>query len=192
MPDSKTSDGAPCLSPGCSFGGQTNVAHESPACKRWVEVAREKTKGRAEATSERLERPFFSSTPLGSLRKPAAEAVSVEYPCDPSLPCPFPPGSPQKLACLCLRRERRLPLWVNGDALGARQLCYAEPSAVSKRTQLERRILLAASDEPLPARALAERSGARWTSSFRRVLAGLHEAGVLLYDRRAGWRLARI
>jgi hypothetical protein len=83
-------------------------------------------------------------------------------------------------------------LFLDGDAEGARQVCYAEPSAVSKRTALERRILLAASYQPLPARELAARSGAKWGSPFRRVLAGLRSAGVIEYDRRSGWRLARV
>jgi hypothetical protein len=113
-------------------------------------------------------------------------------PIDPRKATSHHPGSPGKLRVLRTRARAKLALFVAGDALGARRLNEAAPSAVSKRTLLERHILLVASYKPLSSRELAVRSGAKWSSGFRRALAGLHSAGVLTYDRRSGWRLARI
>jgi hypothetical protein len=46
----------------------------------------------------------------------------VDYPKDPALPTPFPPGSPEKILVLEARALVRLPLFMKGDAQGARRL----------------------------------------------------------------------
>lgn len=42
---------------------------------------------------------------------------------DPSLPCPFWPGSPEKTECLAMRVELGLSLWVEGDSPGGPNEC---------------------------------------------------------------------
>jgi len=115
----------------------------------------------------------------------------VFYPFDPSLPCPFHPGSEGKLACLTLRRERNLPLWVEGDVLGARQVCDAEPSSVSQKSLIELRLIGVLSWEERPMKKLAHLAGYTVGQHIHRALWLLRDAGVVIKGRR-GWRLAEV
>ena len=54
-------------------------------------------------------------------------------PLDPTLPCPYPPGSEEKILCLMARRERRLPLFLPGDAVGARKVCDGHATSFTSR-----------------------------------------------------------
>jgi hypothetical protein len=79
------------------------------------------------------------------------------------------------------RPPARLPLKINRPR-----------SDSGKRSPLERLILETVTYQPVKARELAARTGARLGSPFRRALMQLHRAGVLEYDRRRGWRLAEV
>jgi hypothetical protein len=82
----------------------------------------------------------------------------VEYHLDPALPCPVAPGSPEKIACMAARRAQGRPLFLPGDLQGARKLTDASP-ATSRHTPIERRIVQVIGPRPLPAKALAARTG---------------------------------
>src|SRR5262249_28747330 len=114
------------------------------------------------------------------------------YPFDPSQPCVFPPGSEEKIACLAARLSRGLPLFLPGDAEKIRKVNNTQPSDSGKRSPLERLILETVTYQPVKARELAARSGAKLGPPFSRALMQLHRAGVLLYDRKRGWRLAEV
>jgi hypothetical protein len=113
------------------------------------------------------------------------------YHLDPAAPCPYHPGSPEKIACLCLRRRRRLPLWHPGDAQGARRLEVSKLGGVSARTRLERCIFTVITWQEQPARLLAEKAGYQLNQHFYKGLWALADAGVLEQGRR-GWRLANL
>jgi hypothetical protein len=102
----------------------------------------------------------------------------VEYPLAPELPCPYPPGSEEKIACLTLRRQRGLPLFLPGDAQGARKLSDALPSTAG-HSPIERRIVQVIGPRPLPAKALAARTGDTLGQRFYRALTLLAQAGVV-------------
>ena len=112
------------------------------------------------------------------------------YPYDPSLPCPYPPGSELKILCLTLRRQRGLPLFLPGDAQGARKLSDAM-SGVARHSPIERRIVQVIGPRPLPAKALAARTGDTLGQRFYRALTLLAQAGVLERNLK-GWKLAKI
>jgi hypothetical protein len=114
----------------------------------------------------------------------------VSYPLDPSFPCPYPPGSEEKIACLTLRRERGLPLFLPGDAQGARKLTDAQP-ATSRHSPVERRIVQVIGPRPLPAKALAARTGDTLGQHFYRALTLLAQAGVVEHNRK-GWKLSEV
>jgi hypothetical protein len=114
----------------------------------------------------------------------------VEYHLSPELPCPYPPGSEEKIACLTLRRERALPLFLPGDAQGARKVCDAI-STVARHSAIERRSVQVIGPRPLPAKALAARTGDRLGQRFYRALTLLAQAGVVERGRR-GWSLAEV
>jgi hypothetical protein len=114
----------------------------------------------------------------------------VSYPYDPSLPCPYPPGSELKILCLIARRERGLPLFHPGDLKGARKVCDALPST-SSHSPIERRIVQVIGPRPLPAKALAARTGDTLGQGFYRALTLLAQAGVVERVKR-GWKLAEV
>ena len=114
----------------------------------------------------------------------------MSYPYDPSLPCPYPPGSELKILCLTLRRQRGLPLFLPGDLQGARKLSDAQP-ATSRHSPVERRIVQVIGPRPLPAKALAARTGDTLGQRFYRALTLLAQAGVLEHNHK-GWKLAEV
>jgi len=114
----------------------------------------------------------------------------VEYHLSPELPCPFPPGSELKILCLTLRRQRGLPLFLPGDAQGARKLSDAQP-ARSRHSPVERRIVQVIGPRPLPAKALAARTGDTLGQHFYRALTLLAQAGVVEHNRK-GWKLSEV
>ena len=112
---------------------------------------------------------------------------------DPSAPCLHPPGSPAKLALLAERAAAGLPLFVAGDAQGARQLSprIPVPSTVSVRSRRERLLANALNGKAQSARQLS----ASTNIPLRRVHASLgllREAGVAVHDGKRGWRLAQL
>jgi hypothetical protein len=115
--------------------------------------------------------------------------VSVEYSLPPELPCPYPPGHPLKLACLCLRRERRLPLWHQGDRRGVRQRNDTEPSRPAPRSGLERRVMTVLTWSEQPVLELALLIGVAPGQRLLRVLWNLRDEGLARRGDR-GWRLA--
>jgi hypothetical protein len=119
-----------------------------------------------------------------------AEVLPVSYPLAPELPCPYPPGSEEKIACLTLRRECGLPLFLPGDLQGARKLTDTQP-ATSRHSPIERRIVQVIGPRPLPAKAIAARTGDRLGQRFYRALMLLAQAGVVENSRK-GWKLAEV
>src|SRR5262249_16941755 len=112
---------------------------------------------------------------------------------DPSLPTPHPPGSPAKIALLAGRAAAHLPLFLEGDAEGARQLAprvrlEPAPSLRSERDSLLVPALNGKAQTPLE---LSLATGV----PLRRVhhaLSMLREAGVAEPVGRRGWRLCRL
>jgi hypothetical protein len=113
---------------------------------------------------------------------------------DPTLPCPYPPGSPEKIAVLEARAEAELPsLFLPEDAAGVRHLQdpRTQPFEVSLRSRRERALLGALNGHGQTARQLA----AVTSIPLRRVHAALgllKEAGCVEFSRQGGWRLTEV
>ena len=88
------------------------------------------------------------------------------------------------------RARLGLPLFLEGDAQGARKVSDAQP-ATSRHSPVERRIVQVIGPRPLPAKALAARTGDTLGQRFYRALTLLAQAGVLEHNRK-GWKLAEV
>jgi len=111
---------------------------------------------------------------------------------DPRAPTKHHPGSEEKLRVLEARASACLPLFVEGDAVGARSLT-PRPRAlpVSLRSQRERQLIAVLNGQPQTPLDLAVLTAI----PLRRVhhaLGLLKEAGVAQCVGRRGWRLAEI
>jgi hypothetical protein len=91
---------------------------------------------------------------------------------------------------LIARRERGLPLFLPDDLQGARKLSDTN-SVVARHSPIERRIVQVIGPRPLPAKALAARTGDTLGQRFYRALTLLAQAGVLEHNRK-GWKLAEV
>jgi hypothetical protein len=114
-----------------------------------------------------------------------------QLPFAPELPCPFHPGSAEKILVLEARALARLPLFVPGDAQGARRLealrvglCH-----VPLRFHREELLLDHLDGQPQTVRQLALAANLS-LSSVRVTLMLLKEAGTIELCPKGGWRLA--
>jgi hypothetical protein len=110
----------------------------------------------------------------------------------PAAPTAAHPGSPEKIAVLRERAALGMPLFVAGDAEGARQLQTGEPG-VKPRARLAGRLLAALSQgEEVPSYLLVERLGysAGHVGAELRALAA---AGLAVPGKKRGWwRLSEV
>jgi hypothetical protein len=114
----------------------------------------------------------------------------VEYPLHPAAPCPYPPGSEEKLAILELRAALKLPLFQDDDIQGARQLNDITPGRAC-HSHIELAIISVISNQEVPVEMLAALAGCAPGQQFHRALWLLKDAGLAERDKH-GWRLAEV
>jgi hypothetical protein len=114
----------------------------------------------------------------------------VEYPLHPAAPCPYPPGSEEKLAILEARAALKLPLFQDDDAEGARQLNDVEPGRAC-HSHIERAIIEVITCQEVPVDMLAALAGLAPCQQFKAALGLLREAGLAERGKH-GWRLAEV
>jgi len=86
------------------------------------------------------------------------------------------------------RARRKLPLHLEGDRQGTRQLNDIGPSPV-RRSQLERRLLALLNERECPVETLAALTGSRADQGLLKVLWLLKAAGIAVRGE-VGWKLA--
>jgi hypothetical protein len=110
---------------------------------------------------------------------------------DPRAPTRHRPGTRGKLKVLRARARRKLPLHVTGDRQGTRLKNDIEPSDLSRRSRLERRLIGALSwDKEQDPETLAERTGYKMGQLVLTALGLLCESGLAQRGPQGGWMLA--
>jgi len=106
---------------------------------------------------------------------------------DPRRPTRHHPGSEEKLIILQARAERKLPLFLAGDAEGARQVQNPQPNNIGRMTPVEMSILgvIGAEEESIP--ELAQKCGYSPSYCFAEALRKLECCGKII-EGVAGWR----